>query len=572
MERPRVFPRVFFGIKPQRCATCSKTSGLLLCGGCKVTSYCGREHQVSDRLKHKSICKEVKTSREKLEREEAVLRALPPNPTFPEDVFTNGVGRFWGLIETRDYMSARFGAADTLIRADTWLSVQKALEHQMDMLRLCGIDNMGIRDYIPALMIRLGQEQECYDFLKWWATCHPDGRYDSGDVSLPFLNIRNADPFEPIDPFRSGSLSLSQLSILTLLKLGLFLDLDHIKTKDEERAFGFGGVFGRPNNDSDDEFGLYRPRGNIVKAYIQQPENRRNASAMAERLEGQYKELCSMVQNVNSHFWETLVDNETLDPPSSCSIGSPEDAALAVIQVKAAWEESWGAIQMAEHETSKYVAKHTSPGASTSNAQPPSNDRVVVLCLEEERMFNAIHGHLIKAITTNREIERAKTPDEAILALSHAGTPSIILIVDGAITHHNKVSQCVSDCLRTGSTVVACGRFSSLVNAGEFNRFFSRLGFPSWTRGAYYRTNTSLRREVVGNALANKLPATYSQKTLYVAGPDRSAMWYTDPESPSATQAAAALVKVGNGKLGYIGDVNGEKETTKVVLAMCGLL
>lgn len=57
---------------------------------------------------------------------------------------------------------------------------------------------------------------------------------------------------------------------------------------------------------------------------------------------------------------------------------------------------------------------------------------------------------------------------------------------------------------------------------------------------------------------------------MYVKGPDRSAMWYTEP--PSSTEAAAAFAKVGNGKLGYIGDVNGEKDTTPVVLAMCGLL
>jgi hypothetical protein len=29
---------------------------------------------------------------------------------------------------------------------------------------------MGVRDLIPALYIRLDQDQECYDFLKWWLT------------------------------------------------------------------------------------------------------------------------------------------------------------------------------------------------------------------------------------------------------------------------------------------------------------------------------------------------------------------------------------------------------------------
>ncbi|KAM7185929.1 hypothetical protein V8F33_012118 [Rhypophila sp. PSN 637] len=394
-----------------------------------------------------SICREVQKSREKLEREEAALRALPPSPMHPEDVITNGVGRFWDLIETRDYMRARFGAADTLIKAYTWLSVQKALEHMMDMLRLCRGDNMGVRDHIPALMMRLDQQQECYDFLKWWATCDPDGQYDWGDMTLPYLNIRNADPFEPIDPFRSGNLSLSQLSILTLLKLDLSQDLYH--------------CLGR---------------------------------------------------------------------------------------------------QLGWH----------SKGRIRSD-QPPSNDRVVMLCLEKEEMFDIVYTDLAATMTARCEVERARTPDEAIQALSQAETPSIILIVDAAITRYKRVSERIAACLRAGSTVIVCGCFGAVATFAEFSRFFSRLGLP-WTRGGWDQTKTFLCREVVGDELASMLPASYDQKSWFVTGMDRSAMWYTGSKSPSATQAAAVLVKVGNSKLGYIGDVNGEKETTKVVLAMCGLL
>ena len=32
------------------------------------------------------------------------------------------------------------------------------------------------------------------------------------------------------------------------------------------------------------------------------------------------------------------------------------------------------------------------------------------------------------------------------------------------------------------------------------------------------------------------------------------------------------LAKVGDGKLGYVGDVNAEEESNLVILAMCGLL
>jgi hypothetical protein len=47
-----------------------------------------------------------------------------------------------------------------------------------DMQRLRRSDNLGLRDMMPAIMLRLDLDQECYDFVKWWVTCDPDGNYD----------------------------------------------------------------------------------------------------------------------------------------------------------------------------------------------------------------------------------------------------------------------------------------------------------------------------------------------------------------------------------------------------------
>lgn len=343
------------GIKPQRCPVCSQTSNLLLCGGCKVVSYCGVEHQTSDRPSHKSVCKEVKKTREKLEREETTLRAKPGDIMLPPDVFTNGVGNFWRIVDTRDYMRARCQAADALVKAHTWLSVQKALEHFLDMLRLCRGDNMGVRDLVPPLMMRLGQEQECYDFLKWWATCDPDGTYDWGDTTLPYLNIRNADPFESIEPFRSHALSLSQLSTLTLLKLSLHLDLCHMRKVDEDG--GLDGLLQGVSDPGDKENSFDRPVGNLARAWMQQPENRRNVSEMETRLKAQYIDLIGIVHKQNSHFWETLLKEKTPTPPLSYSMGSQEEADLAVFQGKAAWNEICDALTTVKADTAKYSGK-----------------------------------------------------------------------------------------------------------------------------------------------------------------------------------------------------------------------
>ncbi|KAI0394857.1 hypothetical protein F5Y17DRAFT_231022 [Xylariaceae sp. FL0594] len=147
----------------------------------------------------------------------------------PANAFETHVGRFWGIWETRPYMRARFALAENLLLLGTLDSVQEAHSHLRDMLRLCRGDNMGVRSLVPAVMLRLDLDQECYDFVKWWATCDPDGNYDWGDMSLPYLDLRNADVFE--DPsFLLGRFpNLNHLVSVLLLKLKLLVDLINLK-------------------------------------------------------------------------------------------------------------------------------------------------------------------------------------------------------------------------------------------------------------------------------------------------------------------------------------------------------
>jgi hypothetical protein len=53
-------------------------------------------------------------------------------------------------------MRARLLAADALVKVGTVVAVEKALQHYTDMLRLCRTDNLGVRDIIPGLLLRLG--------------------------------------------------------------------------------------------------------------------------------------------------------------------------------------------------------------------------------------------------------------------------------------------------------------------------------------------------------------------------------------------------------------------------------
>ncbi len=800
----------YYGLGPKRCAVCASKSGLLNCGGCKAVTYCGTAHQLAHRSTHRATCTAIKKSREALEREEAALRANPGEPFMPTDVFNTSVGRFWGILGTRDYMRARFAAADALLKVDTVTAVEKALEHFTDMLRLCRSDNMGVRDVIPDLLLRLGREQECYDFLKWWAVIddkdHYNGHYNWGDVTLPYLDMRGANAFEPVDIFCSGNSSLNHLVSLTLLKLRICLDLEVFEEPDWLK------------------FGDRRPVGKLVQAKMRRSK-RLNVSTTVEALRNQYRRLCRVVKDANPYFWEALVDEreDVYSMPPFYSPGSIEEADLALHRCERAWEESVDALGMIDSDTSQFTrvyegsvtvnagagdpsskgpetraesmekrratgdvfpSRFKSPlatsspaelfpltpvghrqtdrfvcrndgrkvlayadGACANNGQPepragwavvygkqesrvsslcvasgrlenkgPFGDdsvatsnraelraaiavlrlcdwrgegfdsvviatdssyvvdgatgwvkgwvrngwktrtgsdvknrdlwdlllgeverwkdhglhvelwkiprelngdadaaakeatdrpaevemrdvvirppqsttagtepdppqttartesgppRILALCLENEALFDSVFGSLVSHITSKAKMERATTQEAAFSMLSQEPPPSVILVIDGALTRRRKVWDRVIDRLREGATVVLAGCFSSMVSEGQFTRFFARLGLP-WKRGSYHRTTVNLCRGVVDGHLTSRLPSTYSQKALFVRNVERSAAWYSSGDT--SDEAAVVFAKIGLGKLGYIGDVNGEESSDLVVLAMCGLL
>jgi hypothetical protein len=117
-------------------------------------------------------------------------------------------------------------AKEHLLRMGTRDGVQEALEHMRDMLRLSRYDHFCLQRMIPALMLRLDLDQECYDFVKWWATANFDGSYDWRDMALPFLDIRGADVLE--DP-AFLVFDLDALIAVLLLKLKLLVDIRNLK-------------------------------------------------------------------------------------------------------------------------------------------------------------------------------------------------------------------------------------------------------------------------------------------------------------------------------------------------------
>src|SRR4051794_23568030 len=121
-------------------------------------------------------------------------------------------------------MRARYGVVEALVKIQTFEAVQAALGHILEMLRLCRGDNMGVRDHAPALFLRLGKDQDCYDFCKWYATEGQRGDYDWGNMELGFLDVKNADTFESPKLWTGEWTDLSHAVAVTLIKVRLLID------------------------------------------------------------------------------------------------------------------------------------------------------------------------------------------------------------------------------------------------------------------------------------------------------------------------------------------------------------
>ncbi len=72
-----------------------------------------------------------------------------------EDVFREGAGEFWDMLETRPYMRARLGLAEILWEMD---ERQAAIAHAKELLRLNPGDNQGVRYILANWLLAVGDD------------------------------------------------------------------------------------------------------------------------------------------------------------------------------------------------------------------------------------------------------------------------------------------------------------------------------------------------------------------------------------------------------------------------------
>lgn len=310
--------------------------------------YCSRDHQVADRTSHKGACNKVKKCREHYDHEEQALRAHPGDSMMQADPFTNSVGHFWGIWETRKYMRARYALVEAILKINTFVAVKSALDHLMDMLRLCRGDNMGVRDRVPSLLLRLDEDQKCYDFVKWYETSGQDSHYDWGDMSLPYLNVINANVFEPVDYLCGQFPPLSYTVSITLLKIKLLLDLEGLRNS--------AVLALKVPQEIVDKIQQYVPRSTIISGdtNIMNRKAAEHAQSIKE-LNLQIEELYETIRKTNRHFWPALLkpDRHLVARPEMFSRGSVAEMQLVLQYSYASWKETPGALDLIKAKTAQ---------------------------------------------------------------------------------------------------------------------------------------------------------------------------------------------------------------------------
>lgn len=322
-------------VYPNPCKATVQGAKLFRCSACHAVNYCGTEHQRADRPRHKVQCVPIKQTRAKLEKEEAALRAHPGDAMTPPNAFETAKGNFWTFHGTRPYMRARHDYVTALLNVRTGEAVQAALEHSLGLVELSRGDNLGVRASIPGLYLRLGRDQDAYDFVKWYAV-KATSTYEWGNMELPFLDLKGVDALEPVDE-KPLHIELSFFVALTLIKIRLMKDLMGLQTF----------VKKHPKTTTADRMEYLKEEAMSDVLLSREDIIGRDLGESVAEMRRQALQLYKKVKEMNPHFWPGVLNPQlyAYRVPEMYTLGSPEEAVLVFRQSWYAWSETEPAIQ-----------------------------------------------------------------------------------------------------------------------------------------------------------------------------------------------------------------------------------
>ncbi|KAJ3190973.1 hypothetical protein HK101_008196 [Irineochytrium annulatum] len=327
-----------------------------------MVPYCSPAHATAHRAVHEPLCTRFRTA---LRRRDEVQELMRP----PE--LTDSVPALRAQLRLLTGVAA--GVIGAMVDMGTEVSLTRALNFHLLCIRsgVAGRLHGELRIYaaVPAMLLRLGRDQEAYYFIRWFADEGARMGVDAGgpaaegnDVGATKteeagrLEMEEADATElarDVGLLRRGALPLQHLACLLLLKhrvaaglacgeLDAFLMGTHPRVGARSPVIALRGV-----SVVIETIRSWMPRSAACPSR-KVVRKRGGAENVICSLVGEMAEIFKAVDEVNKFFWAGLVDTKVVNGAVASAAGDAgrraeiEEARAALSDVKDAFAESDG--------------------------------------------------------------------------------------------------------------------------------------------------------------------------------------------------------------------------------------
>lgn len=202
-----------------------------------------------------------------------------------------------------------------------------------------------------------------------------------------------------------------------------------------------------------------------------------------------------------------------------------------------------------------------------------------------DSIFNDLYAPVEAKIKTDFQTQEQRSIGGARTYLSTT-RPLAILAVDAGLLgntyEQGRLQKELARYVRSGGTLIMACLFSSFSRPPQLDAFYRRIDVP-WRVGDYHRTTfyrNPAFKAIFGSQLHTSLEDSYSMKAVHlkhitpaarVYVPDASSRTQSMVFAPAAVdlqQCPAVFAPYGKGYIGYIGDVNNEEGSRKLLAAM----
>ncbi|KAJ5599291.1 hypothetical protein N7450_000358 [Penicillium hetheringtonii] len=238
-----------------------------------------------------------------------------------------------------------------------------------------------------------------------------------------------------------------------------------------------------------------------------------------------------------------------------------------------------------------------------------SNSRILFISLFAQPRFNRRYSTFLNRILHVASLEQAHRPIPALRAI--AEDPQAIFITGEALAtqRFGMVWTAVIRYVRHGGTAICMGSFGCKLSQDRYRAFFAQAGLP-WDYDHVNQCRSVLNAELLPREISDILPTIHSAPAAHLSHIGDSA-WYclqhtvkedvemksndamtemsngvesmnvTDESNSISTDetvwkviknsAPVAITQVGQGYLGFVGDMYPSEEANLIMIAMRGL-